>query len=260
LVLPALVILVMSFGVRAPLGGYEPAFTFANYLNLPASGKAFYNTLTLAPLGTLVTAVIAFPLAYYMARVCSKRWRTLLLILVLGPFWTSQLLRYYAWMTILGARGIPHLLEKIGLSDVILINTPFAIFIGTVYAYLPLMILPIYVGLERLDNRLLEAASNLGATPRGVLLQIIIPLSMPGIAAGSMLVLILLMGDFVLPLFLGGGKIFFVGNALTDLFVQSRNWPFGSAIGVVYTLMMLVVLTAYMRFVTRRSNSVSVSL
>jgi len=251
LVLPLIVVFVFSFGERGAAGGYVPAFTFDNFLNLGARWAAFKNTLTLAPVGTLICLLIAYPLAYFLALRTSPRWRTLLLILVIVPFWTSILIRSYAWIYLLGGQGIPSLLNALGLGNPRLINTPFAVLVGIVYGYLPLMVFPIYVALERLDKRLLEASSDLGSPPWRSFLQVTLPLSMPGVATGCMLVFILLMGEFLIPAMLGGGKVFFIGNALVDLFLQSRNWAFGSAVAVALVLVMLVTVAAYLRL-TRR--------
>ncbi len=255
LLVPLVVVLVFSFGLRAPEGGYAAAFTLDNYANLPARGKAFVNTLTLAPLGTLLTALFAFPMAYFLAVKVQPRWRVVLLVLVMAPFWTSQLLRYYAWMMLLGAKGIPNWLSWVGLTDVRIINTQWAVLIGAVYGFLPLMVPPIYVSLEKLDKRLLEASADLGATPVRTFLQVTLPLALPGVATGSMLVFILLMGDYILPQFLGGGKVFFIGNALVDLFLQSRNWPFGAAVSVALVGIMFVTIYLYMRFVLSKTDT-----
>ncbi len=260
LLAPLAVILVFSFGERAAAGGYAPAFTFDNYLNLPARGKAFFNTLTLAPVGTLLTAVIAFPMAYFLAVKCDPRWRVTLLVLVMAPFWTSQLLRYYAWIMLLGAKGVPAWLAYLGFPDFRIINTPWAVLIGAVYGYLPLMVPPIYVSLEKLDKRLLEASADLGASPVRTFFQVTLPLALPGVATGSMLVFILLMGDYILPQYLGGGKVFFIGNALVDLFLQSRNWPYGAAVSVALVAIMFLTIFFYMRFVLGRSGQRRVAL
>ena len=220
LVLPLCFVVVFSFGERAAAGGYVPAFTFAQYANLPARATAFKNTLMLAPLGTLLSLLIAYPLAYFLAMRADPKWRTLLLILVIVPFWTSILIRSYAWIFILGGQGLPALIDWLGFGQVRLINTPFAVLTGIVYGYLPLMVLPVYVSLERLDKRLLEASADLGAPPLRSFLQVTLPLSLPGVATGCMLVFILLMGEFLIPAMLGGGKVFFIGNALVDLFLQ----------------------------------------
>ena len=175
-------------------------------------------------------------------------------------FWTSILIRTYAWIFILGGRGIPALLELIGLADVRLINTPFSVLVGIIYGYLPLMVFPIYVSLEKLDKGLLEASSDLGAPPLRTFRQVTLPLSVPGVATGCMLVFILLMGEFLIPALLGGGKVFFIGNALVDLFLQSRNWAYGSAVAATLVLIMLLTVSLYMRLVMRRTQRDDVSL
>jgi spermidine/putrescine transport system permease protein len=260
LVLPLIVMLVYSFGMRAPEGGYQAAFTFDNYLNLPARSKAFTNTLLLAPLATALTVLFAYPMAYFLALKVSPRWRNAMLVLVVAPFWTSQLLRYYAWMMILGSKGIPSWLEWIGIADVRLLNTPYAVLIGAVYGFLPLMVPPIFVSLEKLDKRLLEASADLGSKPWQSFLQITLPLSLPGVATGSMLVFILLMGDYILPQFLGGGKVYFIGNALVDLFLQSRNWPFGAAVSIALVIIMFLTMYFYMRFVLGKTDQRRVAM
>jgi len=249
LVLPLIVVVIFSFGERSPVGGYGAGFTFEQYGNLLARLKAFQNTMTYAPLGTVVSLLVAYPLAYYLAVKVDRRWRLLLLVLVIVPFWTSLLIRTYAWIFILGGRGIPTLLEFVGIEELRLINTPFAVLVGIVYGYLPLMVFPIFVSLERLDKQLLEASSDLGSSPLRTFWQVTLPLSMPGVATGCMLVFILLMGEFLIPAFLGGGKVFFIGNAMVDLFLQSRNWPFGSAVAVTLVIIMLITVSLYMRFV-----------
>jgi spermidine/putrescine transport system permease protein len=252
LVMPIVVVLVLSFGERAEAGGYDAAFTLAQYANLPARWAAFRNTLTLAPAGTILCLVAAYPLAYYLAIRASARSKMLLLILVIVPFWTSFLIRTYAWIFILGGKGIPAILDAMGFPDVRLINTPFAVLLGIVYAYLPLMVFPIFVSLEKLDKRLLEASEDLGASPSATFRQVTLPLSAPGVATGCMLVFILLMGEYLIPALLGGGKVFFIGNALVDLFLQSRNWPFGSAVAVSLVVIMLVTVTLYLRLTLNR--------
>lgn len=250
LVLPLSVVFIFSFGERAPSGGYVPAFTFEQYANLPARFTAFKNTLMLAPLGTFAALLIAYPLAYQLAVRTSDKWKTLLLVLVIVPFWTSILIRSYAWIFILGGRGLPAVLDMIGIEEVRLINTQFAVLVGIVYGYLPLMVFPIYVSLDRLDKRLLEASSDLGASPLTTFFKVTLPMSISGIATGCMLVFILLMGEFLIPALLGGGKVFFVGNALVDLFLQSRNWAYGSAVAVILIVIMLVTVTIYMRLIS----------
>ncbi|HEX6093971.1 MAG TPA: ABC transporter permease [Dongiaceae bacterium] len=249
LVLPFVAILVFSVGERAPEGGYQAAFTLAQYANLPARATAFWNTMILAPIGAFACLLVAYPVAYYLAMHASERWRLVLLALIVIPFWTSLLMRTYAWMYILGGRGIPALFSFFGVEDLRLINTPGAVLLGIVYGYLPLMILPIYVSLERLDKRLLEASADLGATPLATFVGVTLRLSLPGVTTGFSLVMILLLGEYLIPTLLGGGKVFFIGNALVDLFLQSRNWPFGAAIAVSMVAVMLATIALYMRFV-----------
>lgn len=255
LIIPLTVVFIFSFGERAPSGGVVLAFTFEQYANLPARFAAFKNTMTLAPIGTLSALLIAYPLAYFLAVKADPKWKTILLVLVIVPFWTSILIRSYAWIFLLGGRGIPALLDWVGIEGVRLINTPFAVLMGIIYGYLPLMVFPIYVSLDKLDKRLLEASSDLGAKPWRTFLQITLPLSIPGIATGCMLVFILLMGEYLIPALLGGGKVFFVGNALVDLFLQSRNWAYGSAVAVTLVVVMLITVTVYMRLLNRLGAS-----
>ncbi len=251
LVLPLVVVVVFSFGERGAAGGYVPAFTLDQYANLPARFTAFKNTLMLAPAGTVAALLVAYPLAYFLAVKADPKLKTILLIMVIVPFWTSILIRTYAWIYILGGRGIPQLLELVGIEGVRLINTPFAVLVGIVYGYLPLMVFPIYVSLEKLDKSLLEASGDLGAPPWRTFRQVTLPLSIPGVATGCMLVFILLMGEFLIPALLGGGKVFFIGNALVDLFLQSRNWAFGSAVAATLVIVMLVTVSLYMRLMMR---------
>jgi spermidine/putrescine transport system permease protein len=203
LVLPLFVVFIFSFGERAAAGGYTAAFTLAQYANLPARLTAFKNTMILAPVGTVMCLLIAYPLAYFLAVKASPRVKTMLLVLVILPFWTSFLIRTYAWLFILGGRGIPALVEWLGFEPVRLIYTPFAVLVGIVYGYLPLMVFPVYVSLERLDKSLLEASDDLGANPLRTFLQVTLPLSAPGVITGCMLVFILLMGEFLIPALLG---------------------------------------------------------
>ncbi|AYD00620.1 ABC transporter permease [Neorhizobium sp. NCHU2750] len=260
LVLPFIAILVFAFGERAPEGGYQPGFTLAQFAALGSRSGAFLNTLLLAPIGAFTCLLVAYPVAYYLAIKTRPERRLLLVSLVVVPFWTSLLVRTYAWMYLLGARGIPHLFEMIGFDNIRLINTPGAVLLGIVYGYLPLMIMPIYVSLEKLDRRLLEASADLGAKPVSTFFGITLPLSLPGVMTGVALVSILLLGEYLIPQLLGGGKVFFIGNALVDLFLQSRNWPFGSAIAVTLVGVVVVVLLVAMRIAFRVAGTRQVDL
>ncbi len=259
LLVPLVILMVFSFGGRAPEGGYRPDFTFANYAELPTRSAAFINALWMATGGTALCLLIGFPLAYYLATRAGPR-RTLLLVLVVVPFWTSFLIRTYAWLTILGNNGIPAWLERLGFGHVVLLNTPFAVMLGIVYNYLPLMVFPLYVSLERLDKRLLEASKDLGAGRWATFRQVTLPLSSAGLLSGVILVFIPIMGEYIIPALLGGGKVFFIGNALVDLFLQSRNWPFGSAAAIVLIAVILIAVTIYLRVGSRAGRTREVSL
>lgn len=260
LILPFMAMVVFAFGERAPEGGYQVAFTFTQFANLPSRAAAFWNTMMIAPVGAFLCLIVAYPVAYYLAIKSNPKYRLVLVSLVVVPFWTSLLVRTYAWMYILGSRGIPNLLNMIGIEDVRLLNTPGAVLLGIVYGYLPLMIMPIYVSLEKLDRRLLEASADLGAKPVSTFLGITLPLSLPGVMTGVALVTILLLGEYLIPQLLGGGKVFFIGNALVDLFLQSRNWPFGSAIAVTLVVVVVIVLSVAMRIAWKVSGSRQVDL
>ncbi len=260
LILPFIAIIVFSLGQRAAEGGYAPAFTLANYVNLPARATAFWNTLIMAPLGAMAALLVAYPVAYYLAVKADSKQRLLLVALIVIPFWTSLLMRTYAWMYLLGSRGLPGMIVALGGPDIILLNSPGAVMLGIVYGYLPLMILPIYVSLERLDKRLLEASADLGAKPVATFLAVTLPLSLPGVMTGMSLVTILLLGEYLIPALLGGGKVFFLGNALVDLFLQSRNWPYGSAIAVTLVVIAVIVLVAANRISHRLSGTRQVEI
>ena len=259
LIVPLIILLVFSVGARAPEGGYTPALQLDNYLELPTRAAAFINTLWMATAGTILCLLVGYPLAYYLATRAGTK-RTLLLILVVVPFWTSFLIRTYAWMSILGNNGIPAIVEALGFGHVTLINTPAAVMIGIVYNYLPLMVFPLYVSLERLDKRLLEASKDLGAGRIGTFRQVTLPLSAVGLLSGAILVFIPLMGEYVIPALLGGGKVFFVGNALVDLFLQSRNWPFGSAASIGLIVVILLAVSLYLWLGSRGRVEREVSL
>lgn len=246
LVGPLVVLVVISLGERSPNGGYLPALTLDQYANLTTRITPLTNTLGLAALNTVVCLLVAFPVAYTLALKVHGSWKLVLVALVIVPFWTSFLIRTYAWMTLLGSNGVPRLLGWVGLGEIQLLNTPFAVSVGIVYNYLPLMVLPIYVSLERLDRSFLEASRDLGAGPVATIRQIVLPLAAPGILSGVVLVFIPIMGEYLIPVLLGGGKTYFLGNALADLFLQSRNWPFGSALATVFVVGMIVLVAVYL--------------
>ena len=251
LVVPLLITLVFSFGVRAPTGGYQPAFQLDNYANVADRLVPIRATVQMAVVGTLLTLLLAVPLAYYLA-TRAGRWKSLLIILVIVPFWTSFLIRTYAWRTILGTDGLAGMVEGfLGLEDFTILGTGWAIMLGLVYNYLPLMIFPVYVSLERLDRSYLEASKDLYAGRWRTFRQVTLPLAAPGIVTGVLLVFIPMMGEYVIPAMLGRGQVFLIGNVLYLDFLEQRNWPQGSAMAMVLIAAMLIVVTIYLRFTTR---------
>lgn len=204
--------------------------------------KAYLNSVKIAAVSTLLCLLIGYPMAYGIAR-SQPTARTLLLLLIILPFWTSFLLRIYAWMGILGNQGVLNgLLMWLGVTDkpMQFMYTQFSVYIGIVYSYLPFMILPLYATLERLDVTIEEAASDLGAHPSRVFLDVTLPLSTPGIVAGSLLVFIPAVGEYVIPALLGGSGNLMIGRVLFDEFFANRDWPVASAVAVVLLALLIV--------------------
>lgn len=259
LLVPLAVVVIYSFGERAPNGGYAPAFNLDNYATALARPGPFVLSLSIAISGTILCLVTAFPLAYFIATRVTKR-KTLLIILLVIPFWTSFLIRTIAWLTILGPRGLSGFLSDTTGADVAILGTPAAVMIGIVYNYLPLMIFPLYVTLERLDRTLLEASKDLGAGRWATFRQITLPIIWPGLITGSILVFIPLMGEYVIPAILGLGKVFLIGNVLQLDFLSSRNWPAGSAKAVGLIAIMLISVTFYLWSANRGRRTREVSI
>jgi len=259
LVLPLLIVFVYSFGERGALGGFEPRFNLDNYRVVFDRPAPFITSLVLAISGTALCALVAFPLAYFIATRVTRR-KTLLIILLIVPFWTSFLIRTIAWLIILGPQGVAGFLSDRTGQDIQILGTAWAVLLGIVYNYLPLMVFPLYVTLERLDRTLLEASKDLGAGRWATFRQITFPITLPGIITGSILVFIPLMGEYVIPAILGRGKVFLIGNVLQLDFLSSRDWPAGSAKAVVLILIMVVSVTFYVWFTQRgrRTRDVSV--
>jgi putrescine transport system permease protein len=203
--------------------------------------NAYLSSIRVAFVSTIFALLIGYPIAYYIARSPEPR-RSILLLLVILPFWTSFLLRVYAWIGFLRRDGvINNTLMSMGIIDqpLVMMQTDFAVYIGIVYTYLPFMILPLYANLVKLDGALLEAASDLGASPMVTFFTVTLPLSLPGIIAGSMLVFIPAIGEYVIPALLGGPDTLMIGRVLWDEFFSSRDWPVASAVAIV--MLFLVV-------------------
>ena len=218
-------------------------FIFSDSLYL----KTYLSSIKYALLTTLICLVIGYPFAYFMAR-SPKHMQPTLLMLIMLPFWTSFLLRIYAWKTLLENNGIiNNVLMSLGVIDAPLqmMNTPFSLMIGMVYSYLPFMILPLYANLSKLDMRYLEAAADLGTSPFKAFWLITVPLSKAGIIAGSMLVFIPTIGEYVIPELLGGSSTMMIGRVLGNEFFSNNDWPMASAVAVVMILLILVPMAIY---------------
>jgi len=249
--LPTAIVFAYSFARRGPYGAVAWAFTLENYARLLdwLYIRVFLMSVWLALLTTVICLVIGYPFAFVIAR-SPRRWRNALLVLVLIPFWTNFLVRTYAIMLLLRADGlINNALQWLGLIDrpLSLLFTPLAVVLGLVYGYLPFMILPIYASIEKFDFTLVEAAQDLGANAWHVFWRVLLPLTLPGVLAGSILVFIPSVGAFVTPDLLGGGKVVMIANLINQQFLTVRHWPFGSAISFVLMAIVLAATMLYFR-------------
>ena len=251
LILPIAIVILFSFGERSPTGGYAGGFTVNNYATAFKNADPFLTSLSLSITGTVLCLLIGLPLAYFIATRAGRR-KGLLIILLVIPFWTSFLIRTYAWLMILGPDGLAGPIgDLIGVQDFRILGTEFAVQLGLVYGYLPLMVFPLYVTLERMDRRLVEASKDLGAGRLATFRQVTFPIALPGVVTGCMLVFIPMMGEYVIPQILGYGRVFTVGNSLVLRFLESRNWPAGSAQAVGLILVMLLSVGFYVWFTNR---------
>lgn len=251
IVAPIVIVVIVSFATRGAYGKTIYNFTISNYtrafnsLYLPA----YWRTFWVALLTTLLCVLVSYPVAYYIALRASANWKRILLVLTVIPFWTSFLIRTYAWMLLLRSEGVINTaLLHTGLihEPLKLLYNDFAILVGQVYGELPFMILPIYVALERLDTRLLEAAQDLGANRFWTFVKVTLPLSRPGLLAGIVLVFIPSLGAFITPDLLGGAKSIMIGNLIQNQFTQ-LNQPFGSALSLILMIAVLALLAIAFR-------------
>jgi spermidine/putrescine transport system permease protein len=244
-VAPTLIMLVYSFCERGTLGGVVFSFTLANYIAVfdPTYLQIVVRSIFFAGLTTAICLAMGYPVAYFIGRASEKS-RNLLLMMVMIPFWTSFLIRTYAWVTILKNEGLLNsVLIQYGLiaQPFEMLYTPGAVILGLVYTFLPFMILPIYTSVEKLDNALVEAAFDLGAGPLRAFSKVIVPMTSPGITAGILLVFVPALGLYAVNDILGGGKVDMIGNIIENQFKgNARNWPFGAALGI--TLMVAFAL------------------
>ena len=269
--LPLAILFVISFGQRATYGALKPIEDLGAYIS---SGKflanyarsfhsiylqIFWRSLWMAIVTTGLCLVISYPVAYYIAVVAPERRRNLLLGLVVVPFWTSFLIRTYAWMFILRTEGLANkLLMASGLTrgPLELLYNDFSVLLGLVYGELPFMILPLYASLEKLDLSLLEASADLGAPRRSTFWRVTVPMTMPGIVAGIILVFVPSLGQFIVSDLLGGAKTILAGNLVQNQFAIARNKPFGSAVAFELTAAVLALLFAYTVYTRRKGEDV----
>ncbi|MDQ0998215.1 putrescine transport system permease protein [Phyllobacterium ifriqiyense] len=252
-------VLDITAGIRSVFNSISQ-FSWDNYIWLvedPLYYKAYISSLLIAAVSTLLTLIIGYPIAYGMARAPASVRPTLLMLVIL-PFWTSFLIRVYAWIGILKPEGL--LNQFLMWANVIdtplnILNTNTAIFIGIVYSYLPFLVLPIYSALEKMDYSLVEAAEDLGCPPLMAFWKITFPLSMPGVIAGCFLVFIPATGEFVIPDLLGGSSTLMIGKTLWSEFFSNRDWPVSSAVAVVLLLLLVVPIVLFQRSEAKAQES-----
>ncbi|MBV8820714.1 MAG: ABC transporter permease [Acidobacteriaceae bacterium] len=247
---PLLIVIAYSILTRGPYGGVMRPWTVESYSRIfdPLYFTIIWRSVWISAVATMLCLILGFPLALYIAR--AGRRKTVLLNLVMLPFWTSFLIRTYAWMFLLRDTGLINSvllqLHIIRQPLPLLFNTG-AVILGLVYGYLPFMVLPLYATLEKLDPMLLDAAADLGATPAISLAKVVIPLSKSGVIAGCLLVFIPCLGAYLTPDLMGGGKTVMVGNLVQNQFTTARDWPFGAAVSVVLMAVALLVIRSLSR-------------
>jgi spermidine/putrescine transport system permease protein len=248
--LPQVLMFAASLGRRSAYGGVINDPSLANYVRAlePLYLLILAKSFGLAFVTTLLCLVVAYPVAFWIGLRAPARWRSALLVLVILPFWTSFLVRMYAWIFILRTEGLVNLaLGRFGIAPLPLLYNDFAVLLGQVYGELPFMILPLYASIEKLDRSLLEAAADLGAAPFRALWRVTIPLTAPGIAAGCLLVFIPSLGSYLAPDLLGGGQTMYVGNLIQSQFAVARDIPFGSALSFLLSAAVLLLLFLFRR-------------
>ncbi|WP_445398573.1 spermidine/putrescine ABC transporter permease PotB [Zobellella sp. An-6] len=260
--MPNLMIIGTSFLTRDHASLVSLVFSLENYGRLfdPLYFQVLWHSVFMAGTATLLCLLLGYPFAFIIAQ-CPRRWRPLLLFLVIVPFWTNSLIRTYALKVVLGTKGLlNNTLLGLGLIDqpLRIMFTEVAVIIGLVYILLPFMVLPLYSAIEKLDGRLLEAARDLGAGAWSRFFRVIVPLTMPGIVAGCLLVFLPAMGMFYISDLLGGAKNLLIGNIIKTQFLNIRDWPFGSATSVTLTVLMAALIFVYYRVGKLLNKKVSI--
>ncbi|MGK5082892.1 ABC transporter permease [Bdellovibrionota bacterium FG-1] len=261
LLIPLGIVAVYSFATKGTYGGVVYRFSVDNYVRATdwIYLRIFWNSLKLASLTAISCLIIGYPMAYVMA-TSSARVRSALLILVVIPFWTNFVVRAYAIKILFGELGpVNQLALALGLihEPIVFANTDFSVWLGMVTNYLPFMVLPLYVALEKFDFSLLEAAKDLGAPGWKILLKVLIPLTKPGIITGSIFVFTPALGEFVIPDLLGGARTMLIGNLITEQFLKTRDWPFGSALSLLLIMIVLASLMIYLRVTSQEERGVA---
>ncbi len=260
-ILPLVYLLGVSFAARSPYGTIQWVLNLHNYARAfqPLYLEIYWRSFWMALLTTALCGLLAYPVAYKIALGVSARWKSALLLLVVIPFWTSFLIRTYAWMVILRTEGVINIvLLNLHLihEPLRLLYTPLAVFIGLVYGELPFMILPLYTVLQKIDPALLEAAEDLGANRVTTFFRVTLPISTPGLIAGAVLVFIPSIGAFITPDLLGGARAMMVGNLIQNQFALVRDQPFGSAVAFLLTFVVLALLMVSLRSAQRVTREI----
>ena len=251
---PMIAVLVYSVALRMPGGAVTFGFATVNYTRIGESALYLWTTLRslrIAVVVTVATLLVAYPVAYYLA-VVATRWRVALFVLLIVPWWSSILVKNFAWVALLADSGVVNrLLLRIGVIDhpLKLLYNEIAVVIGLVHVLIPFMVMPIYAVLERLDRRLIEAAANLGSSPLRAFLEVVLPLSLPGVAGGALLTFILAFGSFITPALLGSERTLMIANLIQAQFMEAFDWPFGAALSVVLLALVLVLLVIFNRVI-----------
>ena len=244
------ILAVFSVSIQSGFGSVSYAFDLSQYHQVFSSFyiTVFWHTLVMAAGGSLCTIAVGYPVCYWMARYLTT-YKMLALLLLVVPFWTSFLIRTYALKIILDPNG--YLAKDLGFNA---LYTWKAVGIGLIYNYLPLFILPVFASLERMDWTLVEAATDLGAKPWKAFREVTLPLTLPGVVTGALLVFIPMSGEYIIPNILGGGNFEFVGNAIGDTFSSAQNWPFGSALSISLMAALSIFVVVYIMFATREEQ------
>ncbi|GAA3099209.1 ABC transporter permease [Streptosporangium carneum] len=244
LLIPLVLVLSYSFFRRGRFGGvvYEASGESLTRLLDPIYLDVVLSSLKLATVATLIALLVGYPTAYMIARL-PRKWKTVALVAIVLPFWTNFLIRIYAWIVLLSGPGLVNsALGKLGLGPFEFLYNEGTIVTGLVYSYLPLMVLPLYAAIEKLDPQLAEASANLGARPARTFVSVTLPLTLSGVVTGCMFVFVPSFGNFVIPELLGGGRSIMVGNLIRDQFLTARDWPFGSALTLALLAVLIVLL------------------